>query len=450
MVSLLQAVHGWTLDAGARLAVTVPTRRALGDSPASILDLPLAEAWCTERNIAPAHLSTVYRHLFRHRGELDAAVLHTAGLPKAAAAELCDAFSACTSNVVHTARSAGGLKLVVELASGRRVETVLILHNHISSGSRRATVCVSSQVGCARGCTFCATGTMGALQQLSSAEILEQVWHAKTALRLSDEEGVAGVEVRNIVFMGMGEPLDNMSEVLHALRGLTHQAMFDLGAKHITVSTVGATTSKIRQLADLAPKVKLALSLHGATQPLRQLLIPSATSMPELNAALDYHARTSGGGLCVEYLLIDDVNDADEHADELAAWCAEREREGGGHAAMVNLIPYNPTSAGDVRGFEPPTEERVAAFHARLRARGLSALVRWTSASGRDVDGACGQLALVTMDAALEGQLALTSMPPDTPSPPSPPSPPSSPSPSPPPPPPAAASPSPLQSSSSI
>lgn len=147
MVSLLQAVHGWTLDAGARLAVTVPTRRALGESPASILDLPLAEAWCTERNIAPAHLSTVYRHLFRRRGELDAAVLHTAGLPKAAAAELCDAFSACTSNVVQTVRSAGGLKLVVELASGRRVETVLILHNHISSGSRRATVCVSSQVG---------------------------------------------------------------------------------------------------------------------------------------------------------------------------------------------------------------------------------------------------------------------------------------------------------------
>jgi 23S rRNA (adenine2503-C2)-methyltransferase len=82
------------------------------------------------------------------------------------------------------------------------------------------------------------------------------VWHAKTALRLSSEDGVAGVEVRNIVFMGMGEPLDNMSEVLHALRGLTHQAMFDLGAKHITVSTVGATTARIRQLADLAPKVK--------------------------------------------------------------------------------------------------------------------------------------------------------------------------------------------------
>ena len=84
----------------------------------------------------------------------------------------------------------------------------------------------------------------------------DQVWHAKTALRLSSEEGLAGVEVRNIVFMGMGEPLDNMSEVLHALRGLTHQAMFDLGAKHITVSTVGATTARIRQLADLAPKVK--------------------------------------------------------------------------------------------------------------------------------------------------------------------------------------------------
>ena len=225
MVTLLhQAVQGWTLDAGARLSVAAPTRRAVSLSPASILDLPLAEAWCTERNISPAHLSTVYRHLFRRRGELDADVLHTAGLPKEAAAELCGAFSACTSRVVQTVRSAGGLKLVVELASGRRVETVLILHSHLSSGSRRATVCVSSQVGCARGCTFCATGTMGALQQLSSAEILEQVWHAKAALRQSDEEEVADMQVRNVVFMGMGEPLDNMDEVLHALRGLTHQA----------------------------------------------------------------------------------------------------------------------------------------------------------------------------------------------------------------------------------
>ena len=111
----------------------------------------------------------------------------------------------------------------------------------------------------------------------------------------------------------------------------------------------------------------------------------------ELDEALDYHARTTGQGLCVEYLLIDGVNDAPAHAHDLVGWCAERERAGGA-AAFVNLIPYNPTSAGELRGYATPPEEKVAAFHAQLRASGLSALVRWTSASGRDANGACGQL----------------------------------------------------------
>ena len=203
-------IAAWTLDAGARLAVSAPARRHGAQSaPASILDLPSAEAWCTARGVQPAHLSTVYRHLFRREGALHAAPLHAAGLPKEAAAGLCEAFVGVTSRVVETVHSVGGLKLVVELASGRRVETVLILHDHVSSGKQRCTVCVSSQVGCGRGCTFCATGTMGVQAQLSSAEILEQVWHARQALK----EAGSAVAIRNVVFMGMGEPLDNLDEV---------------------------------------------------------------------------------------------------------------------------------------------------------------------------------------------------------------------------------------------
>jgi adenine C2-methylase RlmN of 23S rRNA A2503 and tRNA A37 len=303
-----------------------------------------------------------------------------------------------TSKVVQRVPSEGGLKLVVELASGHRVETVLILHDHKSSGTTRCTVCVSSQVGCARACSFCATGTMGIVANLHSAEILEQVWHARN-------EVPQGYSVRNVVFMGMGEPLDNFDALHGALRGLTHQALFDLSSKHLTVSTVGALPERIRRLADVAPKVRLALSLHSATLPLRQRLIPSATSMPALTSALDYHARTTRCGLMVEYLLIDGLNDNDADADALAGFCAERDaafadvapplsrKQARAAAGYVNLIPFNPTAAGDANGYATPSDERVERFHSRLREKhGVNALVRWTSTVGRDAQGACGQL----------------------------------------------------------
>jgi adenine C2-methylase RlmN of 23S rRNA A2503 and tRNA A37 len=297
----------------------------------SIFDLAAAESWCTHRvDAAPAHLQSVYRHLFRRGGALTAEALHSeAGVPRQLAASLCSAFVPCSSRVVDRVESAGGWKLVVELASGLRVETVLILHEHRSTGRRRCTVCVSSQVGCARQCSFCATGTMGALAQLCASEILEQVWHARQAV-----EGET--EVRNVVFMGMGEPLDNLDAVLASLRGLTHQSLFDLGSKRITVSTVGASASRIRRLADEAPRVRLALSLHAATQGLREELIPSARAVPlsALGEALDYHARVTGVGACIEYLLIAGINDTPEHADALASFCKER----AGPAGFCNLV----------------------------------------------------------------------------------------------------------------
>lgn len=335
---LLPFLISWTLDAGSRISLPREPVPAIIPVGTSIFDLAAAESWCTHASASPAHLQSVYRHLFRRDGALTAEALHSeAGLPRQLASSLCSAFVPCSTRVVDRVESAGGRKLVVELASGLRVETVLIMHEHRSSGRQRCTVCVSSQVGCARQCSFCATGTMGALAQLSASEILEQVWHARQSVA---EEG--GAEVRNVVFMGMGEPLDNLDAVLASLRGLTHQSLFDFGARRITVSTVGGCAARIRRLADEAPRVRLALSLHAATQPLREQLIPTARGVPlsALGEALDYHACATGAGACLEYLLIAGVNDEIEHADALADFCRERD----GPAGFCNLVrPRPPT-----------------------------------------------------------------------------------------------------------
>ena len=206
--------------------------------------------------------------------------------------------------------------------------------------------------------------------------------------------------VRNVVFMGMGEPLDNYEAVHEALRGLTHQYLFQLGAKHLTVSTVGASARILRMLADDVPQVNLAVSLHSALQESRELLIPSAksTSLLALGAALDYHARQSGRGAMLEYLLIADVNDRDVDVTALADFCHARNVVA---PVFVNLIPYNPTLAGMEFGYTTPSDDRIYAFHHRLQACGIASLVRWSSAAGRETQGACGQLALTVVDDAL-------------------------------------------------
>lgn len=400
-VALHAFTLAWSLDAGARISFRTPDPSAIAALwPLSILDLARAEQWSTEAGWSEEQLRSVYGHLFRRGGDFTPTALHEqAGLSRASAEAMCENFVALRSRIVERIPSEGGMKLVVELQpSGQRVEMAMILHDHKTSGKRRCTVCVSSQVGCKRACSFCETGTMGLRGNLGAADILEQVWHARTAVP-------DGYEVRNVVYMGMGEPLDNFDAVLASLRGLTHQALFDLSAKHLTVSTVGASPDRIKQLADTAPKVRLALSLHSASLPLRLQLIPSATAMPDLTDALDYHSRVTRCGLMIEYLLIAGVNDRADDADALAHFCGERDvaaarvspplsrKQARAAAGYVNLIPFNPTGAGNAHGYETPSDAAVSAFHARLRdVHGVHALIRWTSASGRDANGACGQL----------------------------------------------------------
>ena len=198
---------------------------------------------------------------------------------------------------------------------------------------------------------------------------------------------------------GRGEPLDNWHEVHAACRGLTHQCLFGLRAKQVTISTVGTSPDHIRQLADEAPQINLAISLHGATQQLREALMPATKRIPlvELEAALDYHSKITGSGAMVEYLLIDGVNDDAEAAAALITFCFNRRRK-----SYVNLIPYNPTIAGVAFGYRTPSDDTIRDFHERLQSAGIKSHVRWSSVAGRDADGACGQLVLSASSRMME------------------------------------------------
>jgi adenine C2-methylase RlmN of 23S rRNA A2503 and tRNA A37 len=401
----------------------------------SLLDLPSVEQWAHSRNLKEHHLKTLYRVIFRQSfSEQPAALslqLHEALLvnsfPKVDTLALLEEFQLCQSSVKHVEPSNRGYKLVIELANGQCIETVLIRHDgrqkkdvdtsNIDSrgGDELYTVCVSSQVGCARACTFCATGTMGLLGQLESGEILEQVYLARNFLEnngnVGSNTGTSKKSIRNVVFMGMGEPMDNYAAVHEACRGLTHQCLFGLKGRHVTISTVGATPARIRALADDAPDVCLALSLHGATGELREELIPSSRALgrqhggdaglEELGKALDYHRAKTGRGAMIEYLLIDGINDGEEAAHALGRFCVARRKhdahvEGGKNiGSYVNLIPYNPTIAGAHFGYEAPSRDEIDRFASILRGKyDVRALVRWSSADGQDANGACGQLAL--------------------------------------------------------
>jgi sorting nexin-8 len=400
----------------------------------SFLDIDEVETFARKHAIKKNTLRLCYRELFR-RGK--STFEHTPDVSARDMKLLKENFTVCTSEVVETktTEDGSGAKMVVKLHDGKLIETVVIGHSRSKDGDEgaqaasdggdvekdgkvfRNTVCVSSQVGCAMGCTFCETGTLGLLANLTAGEICEQVWHARNLC------GKTGV--RNVVMMGMGEPLDNYEEVLIALRAMTHQAVFDMRQRSVTVSTVGVPSS-IRKLADDAPNVGLALSLHAPTQELRARLLPSASgtahTLGRLSESLKYHRRQSGRGAMIEYIVIDGVNDSPLHARDLGELVGRtllqdddgdsdvagsnlnpnptpkgrRRREQSGY--FVNLIPYNPTDVGSTHGYESPADEALERMATILSDEyGVKAKVRWSTRRGREVDGACGQLALKSM-----------------------------------------------------
>jgi 23S rRNA (adenine2503-C2)-methyltransferase len=289
------------------------------------------------------------------------------------------------AHLTHVSTSKDGTtKLLLKLVDGLEVETVIIPW----SERERSTLCISSQVGCRQGCTFCATGRMGKLRSLSRDEILAQVYWANKVCRIDEI-----YPVDNIVFMGMGEPGDNTKEVVQATKTMVDHQMFGLASKRVTISTVGPNPEVFSELAE-APAV-LAWSVHATRQEIRNALVPTTKhSMEELRSglltALEGRSRALNSTM-LEITLLSGVNDSYEDAMALIDFCTPiKERVS---KLVVNLIPWNNIGApsGAASLFEQPSPESVAAFQKTLTENGVRCYIRTTR--GDDESAACGQLA---------------------------------------------------------
>ena len=281
----------------------------------------------------------------------------------------------------RTADRGATRKALLRLGGAHVVEAVLMGYRD------RVTACVSSQAGCAMGCTFCATGQMGLRNNLTAGEIAAQaVWARREVAKLPDS---TPQRLSNVVFMGRGEPLANERHVFASLAKLTARDGFGMGARHVTVSTVGLAPG-IRRLAAAHPQVGLAVSFHAASDELRTQLVPPNERWPlaELEAAIQDWRTATHRRPSIEWALIDRVNDTEEQA-ALLSLIARRLH------AHVNLIPLNPTPGYPVVG-SPPA--RIRRFVAALETHGVNVTVRDTR--GREIDAACGQLALAAETAA--------------------------------------------------
>jgi 23S rRNA (adenine2503-C2)-methyltransferase len=235
------------------------------------------------------------------------------------------------------------------------------------------TLCISSQVGCRMGCAFCQTGKMGLLRNLTPFEIVAQVFYAKHVLKKN---------VRNIVFMGMGEPLDNYESVMQAIRVLTCSQGIGLGPSRITVSTSGVVDHIYRLIDEADPALNLAVSVNAPTDAIRAKIMPvnKKWDMKALKRAMIDYCSHPRREILAEYVLLDGVNDSLQHADQLAQYLQ-------GLKVKVNLIPYNPQKR-DL--FAPPKDDVKEAFLCRMRAHGYKTLLR--STKGQNIMAACGQL----------------------------------------------------------
>jgi 23S rRNA (adenine2503-C2)-methyltransferase len=302
-------------------------------------------------------------------------------LPKPLRGALAGEFRFSTIVDTHVIGADGGMtaKAVHELADGQRIESVLMRYAARGSMSERTTICISSQAGCAVACPFCATGQAGFGRQLAPGEIVDQVlhWHRPPWNALGD----ASRGHYNIVFMGMGEPLNNADRVFEAVRLLNDPSRLGIGARHITLSTSGVVPGMDRMVDEL-PQVNLAISLHAASDELRDELVPINRKWPvdEVVAAGRRFAARTGRRVSLEYVMIDGVNDDDEQASGLARLAA-------GWRSHVNLIPLNPTPGSRWSG---TPAAGISRFSSILRDSGVTVTVRDTR--GREIEAACGQL----------------------------------------------------------
>jgi 23S rRNA (adenine2503-C2)-methyltransferase len=333
------------------------------------LTLPQVEESLAGRGV-PAYRArqlwhAVYRRLEIAPGEMSP-------LPLALRRDVAGWFRFDPPSVLAEARSqdSGTEKVLLEVEGEPGVEAVLMRYD------RRRTACVSTQVGCAMGCVFCATGQMGFRRNLTPGEIVTQVLHF--ARQLAGE----GDRLTNLVVMGMGEPFHNYDATMQAVDILNDPLGYNFGSRRMTISTVGIVPG-IERFAAERRQVNLAISLHAATDDLRSRLLPVSRRYPltDLRSACLHYIELTGRRLSFEWALIEGVNDTQDQAAALAEWLS-------GMLCHVNLIPLNPT--GGYAG-APTPREQAAAFARRLEERGIAATVRLRR--GIDIQAGCGQLA---------------------------------------------------------
>jgi len=262
------------------------------------------------------------------------------------------------------------LKYKLKLHDGNYIEMVLI------PSGKRTTVCVSTQVGCALKCAFCATGTMGFIRNLSAYEIYEQVFLANELAQQQYDS-----KVSNIVLMGMGEPLLNLDNVCNAISWITENKGFGMSPSRITLSTVGIK-DKIKELANKNLGINFAISLHSANDTKRKQLMPIAlnNSLSDISNSLVYYHAKTGQRISIEYLLLAGVNDSLNDARELSIFCKN-------FPVKINIIEYNKHAN---KSFKPASKERLEEFVAFLMSKNM--LVQVRNSRGKDIDAACGQL----------------------------------------------------------
>lgn len=350
---------------------------ATAAAPRSLHDLTFAELEqeLVASGLRPAHTRTLWRALHHDlASDLGSRAAFLPPLQRWISENVTSSQRFCTDAPDETAdiASSDGLtrKFLLRLADGQTIETVVM------GFTGRHTACLSTQAGCAMGCVFCATGQMGFVRHLRPGEIVAQVRHAQLALRASGKEGL-----RNLVLMGMGEPLHNYDAVMTALEIISHRSGLNIGPGRITISTVGVVPGILRLAAEQRP-YHLAVSLHGATEAERAALVPISHRWPlaELIAACRTYGAQTGRRIFFEWTLIAGVNDSTAQAERLAALLT-------GLDAHVNLIPLNPTGgfAGTATQSAP-----AKAFQHVLKEAGFPSTIR--QRRGIDVAAGCGQL----------------------------------------------------------
>jgi 23S rRNA (adenine2503-C2)-methyltransferase len=342
-----------------------------------LLATPMTDfaTFCAERKWPVYRARQVYEWVFqRDVGDFEA----MSNLARPMRAELAERW------YIHAGREArrqksrdGTVKLLLEWPDTATSECVLI------PDEKRQTACISSQVGCPVGCAFCASGVGGLQRQLTAGEIVEQAMRIRALCQspADDRPGAAEGRLSNIVIMGIGEPLANYENVLAAIRIINAEWGMNIGARKITLSSVGLPRH-IHQLADEHLQLNLAISLHAPNDALRRQLIPWAerVAIEELVNAVNSYFEKTGREVTLEYLLLGGVNDRPQHAAELATLCRRMR-------CNVNLIRYNPVPG---LAFERPTSAAAHHFVEQLRARSVNVHIR--KSRGIDIEAACGQL----------------------------------------------------------